>query len=242
VISSAVILDIVAGNPSVAARGDDRHAWYKPRMRSGPPRRRPARPVADVPVEALVERSEDVAKGWLLALVEQEPLAAAPSILAAELAQDGPAICAALVRALASDAELERISAGGELDELVSRTGEVVGANTAETALRAVDALRAIVWSALLGSLADPDASLVAEVAERLALVCEHVRGAALRPLSGGRGHRLLDVPLPVPMPSRSSGRRSRPQCAIAAPGAAPRCARASASRCSTRTPRTPQA
>lgn len=163
-------------------------------MRPSPPRRRPPRPVADAPVKALVERSEDVAKGWLLALVEQEPLAGAASILAAELARDGPAICAALARALASDAELERLRAGGELDELVSRAGELAGASTGDAVLRAVEALRAVLWSALLGSLADPDASLVAELAERLALVCELVRGAALRRLAGEQGPRLLDV------------------------------------------------
>jgi GGDEF domain-containing protein len=145
-------------------------------------------------VEALVERSEDVAKGWLLALVEQEPLAAARSIRVRELTHVAPAICAALVRALASDAELERISPGGELGELVSRAGELGGADTAESVLRAVEGLRAVLWSALLGSLADPDASLVAELAERLALVCERVRATAVRRLTGERGPPLLDV------------------------------------------------
>ena len=161
-------------------------------MPPSPPRRRPGRPVADAPVAALVERSEDLAKGWLLALVEQEPLASARSIPAGALAQDAPAICAALVRALASDPELDRIAAGGEHEELVSRTGELAGANGVEAVLRAVDALRAVVWSALLGSLTDPSVALVAELAERLALVCEHVRGAALSRLAGEP--RLLEV------------------------------------------------
>ena len=143
-------------------------------------------------MEALVERSEDVARGWLLALVEQEPLAGARSIRVRELTHVAPAICAALVRALASDAEFERISPRGELGELVSRAGELAGADTAESVLRAVEALRAVLWSALLGSLADPDASLVAELAERLALVCERVRTAAVRRLTGEHGPPLL--------------------------------------------------
>jgi GGDEF domain-containing protein len=145
-------------------------------------------------VEALVERSEDVAKGWLLALVEQEPLAGARSIRVRELTHVAPAICAALVRALASDAELERIGPAGELGELVSRAGELAGADTAEAVLRAVEALRAVLWSALLGSVADPDASLVAELAERLALVCERVRATAVRRLTGEPGPPLLGV------------------------------------------------
>jgi GGDEF domain-containing protein len=145
-------------------------------------------------VEALVERCEDVAKGWLLELVEQEPLAAARSIRVRELTHVAPAICAALARALASDAELERISPWGELGELVSRAGELAGAGTAEAVLRAVEALRAVLWSALLGSLADPDASLVAELAERLALVCERVRDTAVRRLTGDQGPTLVGV------------------------------------------------
>ena len=38
-------------------------------MLSGPPRRRRARPVADAPVDVLLPRAEDLAKGWLLALL-----------------------------------------------------------------------------------------------------------------------------------------------------------------------------
>lgn len=142
----------------------------------------------------LAERSEQLAKGWLLALVEEQPLASAPSILAAQLARDGPAICAALVRALVSEDELERIEPGGESEALVSRTGELAGAVSAEGVSAAVDALRAVLWGALLGSLADSDASLVAELAERLALVSELVRGAALRRLAGEERPSLADT------------------------------------------------
>ncbi len=163
-------------------------------MRPSPPRRRLARPVADAPVAELVELSEDLAKGWLLALVEQEPLARATSILAPEMASAGPAICTAIAQALGSDAELQRIAAGGPLEQLVSRTGELAGADTAEAVSRAVDALRAVLWSAALAVLGAPDASLVAELAERLAVVCELARGAALRRLAGLERPRLADA------------------------------------------------
>lgn len=151
-------------------------------MRSSPIRRRAPRPVADAPVAALVEGAEELAKAWLVALVEQEPLARAPSISTGELAREGPAICAALARALGSDTEL----AG--LEERCSGVGELAGAKTPDTASRAVEALRAVLWSALLSSLSDPDAMLVAELAERLALVCEVVRGSVLRRLAGAAG------------------------------------------------------
>ena len=69
--------------------------------------RRP-RPVADAPaVDAAV-----VAKAWLLALVADAPLAQAGNVPAAELARGGPALCGAILAALASDAELERLVAG----------------------------------------------------------------------------------------------------------------------------------
>ena len=144
-----------------------------------PPRRRPARPVADAPVAALVARAEDLAKGWLVALIEEQPLARASSIRADELARDGPAICELLVRSLASDAELARVAEGVEPLPCV---GELAGAHTAEEVSRAVEALRAVLWSALLAALPEADATLVADLAERLAVVCEPVRGAAGRP------------------------------------------------------------
>jgi hypothetical protein len=127
-------------------------------------------------VVALAERADDLAKGWLVAVIEQEPLDRAPSILSADFTRDGRAVCEAVVRALASDVELDRIEANG-----VARAAELVGARTAEEVSRAVEALRAVVWSAALGALADPDAALVASLAERLAVVCETIRGAALR-------------------------------------------------------------
>jgi hypothetical protein len=151
-------------------------------MRPRPPRRRPARPVADAPVAALVAGAEDLAKGWLLALIEEQPLDRASSIPVDEMARDGPAICALLVRSLASDAELERVAEGVEA---LPRVGELAGAGTAAEVSHAVEVLRAVLWDALLAALTDPDARLVAELADRLAVVCELVREAALRRLAG---------------------------------------------------------
>jgi hypothetical protein len=150
-------------------------------MSSGPPRRRRARPVADAPVDALLGRSEDLAKGWLLALLEQAPLDSLPAILAADLARDGPRLCDAVVRALADDTDLRRLEAGGALEPLAARASEIAGAATAYAAMRAVDALHAVVWGGVREELGgNPDPEQVAELAERLALVTELVRMAAL--------------------------------------------------------------
>src|SRR4030088_233926 len=108
-------------------------------MQVGPPRRRRPRPVADAPVETLLARAEDLAKGWLLTLLEQAPLDDAPAILAADLARDGPRVCDAVVRALADNVDLARLEPGGALEPLASRVGELAGARGAASASRAVE-------------------------------------------------------------------------------------------------------
>jgi GGDEF domain-containing protein len=151
-------------------------------MQPGPPRRRRARPVADAPIDALLMRTEDLAKGWLLALLEQAPLHESPAILATDLARDGPRVCDAVVRAIADETDLRRLEPGGALEWLVARAGELAGASDPDEASRAVDALHAVVWSAIRDELRGPDADQIAGIAERLVLVIELVRAAVLRP------------------------------------------------------------
>src|ERR1700730_15937680 len=150
-------------------------------MQVGPPRRRRARPVADAPVNSLLARVDDLAKGWLLAVLESAPLQDAAAILAGELAREGPRICGAVVRALASDDDLRRLEAGGPLESLASRAGELVGASRVQAITEAVEALRSVIWSAVREEVSYPDADQISELAERLALVLELGRVAALR-------------------------------------------------------------
>src|SRR6059058_3091125 len=86
-----------------------------------------ARPVADAPVAALVAAAEDLAKGWLLELVAAGPLDAAAALPFAELAREGPALCAAVARGLRDDAELARLAPGGDLAPLAARAGALAG-------------------------------------------------------------------------------------------------------------------
>ncbi len=159
-------------------------------MRRSPPRRRPARAVGDAPIEGLLGRGEELAKGWLIALVEQVPLERASEMIpaGADFAQEAPRLCEALVRGLMDEAALRRIEAGGELEPLASRAGDLVGARDAEAAARSVDALAAVIWSAVRAELGGADADAVAAVAERLALVGEVARAATLRAVVSG-GH-----------------------------------------------------
>jgi GGDEF domain-containing protein len=145
-----------------------------------PPRRRRARPVADAPIDALLPRSEELAKGWLLALLEQAPLDDAPAILATDLTRDGPRVCDAVLRAIADDAELRRLEPGGVLEPLAARVGEMAGAASPAAVSAAVDALQGVIWSAVRDELRGADADLVSELTERLTLIAELLRSAAL--------------------------------------------------------------
>jgi GGDEF domain-containing protein len=132
-----------------------------------------------------VRRVEELAKGWLLALLEDAPLEDAPAILAADLARDGPRVCAAVVQALASDDDLERLAPGGALEVLAAQAGSFASGQDGESICRAVDALGGVIWAAARDQLVRPDPDQVAELAERLALVMELVRRAALRAAAG---------------------------------------------------------
>ena len=150
-----------------------------------PPRRRRARAVPGAPVDELLVHAEELTKGWLLALLEDTPLVQASSILTADVARDGPRLCEAVLRAIASDADLRRLEPGGALEMLVAGTGRLAGAAGPEATSRAVDALGAVIWSALRESLGRPDPEEVAQLLERLGMVIELVRQAALRASEG---------------------------------------------------------
>ncbi len=166
-------------------------------MEQGVPRRRRARPVGDAPVDELLARVEPLTKGWLVALLERMPLEAASEILLADVVRDGPRVCDAVIRALASDTDLRRLEPGGALEPLVARTGDLAGVVGPAAASAAIDALHGVVWSALHHELYDPEPEQVSELAQRLALVIEAVRGAALRRLGGAAAERraLSSVP-----------------------------------------------
>jgi GGDEF domain-containing protein len=182
-------------------------------MERGVPRRRRPRPVVTEGVEELLLRGEELAKGWLLALVEDAPLEEAAAIMAGDVARDGPRICDAVVRAIYDEADLRRIEAGGVLEPLVSRAGELAGVRTTEAAAHAVDTLRSVVWSALQTELARTDPDLLVDAGERLSLVAELVRAAVLRRRAegeGGAAPRPRVPPLRVARPDAPSAQHER--------------------------------
>jgi GGDEF domain-containing protein len=192
-------------------------------MLPGPPRRRPARPVADASLDVLLDGCEDLAKGWLLALVEQAPLDEAARVLATDLRDEGPRLCQAIVRAITSDADQQRLKPGGALFALAGRAGELAGAGGPEGSAQAVDALHDVLWAGLRRELRDPDPDLVAQLAERLAQVMGLVRTATLQQgtADAPRGPGLAAVP-PVAQDPRQSGAPGAPPAGPAALGDPP--------------------
>jgi GGDEF domain-containing protein len=140
--------------------------------------RRP-RPVADVPPPVLLD-GQATAKGWLLGLVAARPLAEAPRLIAEEFARDAPALCAAVLRAVGSDADLGRLAPGGDLAGLAAAAGALAGAGDPPAVVAGLGALRAAAWEALTTVLHPLDVATTAALAERLAYVCEVVTAAAL--------------------------------------------------------------
>jgi GGDEF domain-containing protein len=140
--------------------------------------RRP-HPVADVPPPALAD-GQAPAKGWLLALVAARPLRDAPELPVPELARDAPGLCAAVLRAVGSDAELRRLQEGGDLAAMAARAGALAGAGGPSASVAAVAHLRGALWQALTVAMAPLDAATTAALAERLAFVCDAVTAATL--------------------------------------------------------------
>jgi hypothetical protein len=135
------------------------------------------RPVAEASVDGLLDRAEELARRWVIALILARPLDRIGELPLEDLAREAPALCAQVIRALLSDAELERMAgsgAAGSRSESASarKLGALAGADDAASAVQAVEALRGVVWDALLEELRDPPARLVADLADRLAYVC----------------------------------------------------------------------
>lgn len=173
--------------------------------------RRP-RPVADIARPALADGST-CAKGWVLALVAATPLEQVATLPTAQLATEAPHLCAAVLLALGSERELERLAPGGDRAALAARAGRLAGAADAADVALSVGLLREAVWDALFDELDRRDGELVAAAAARLAHVCDVVAGAALtveapsadppvpgrggRPLAPVRGPEGVDEPAP---------------------------------------------
>jgi len=201
-------------------------------MSSGTPRPRRPRPVADAPLDALLAGGgRDLARGWLLKLLEDRALEASAQVPVADLAREAPDLMAATVRGLASDAELARLGPGGDLHALAARAGALAGTAGAVGTAAAIDDMRAVVWAATLACVPSPSPEQIADLAERAAHVAAVVRAAALESLAGtGRASPAPPAPglaaVPGPRPAGASAARvpptDEPPASVTPPGPAP--------------------
>jgi hypothetical protein len=160
--------------------GDERGKHSTPR----------AGPVAGLPIEALLERAEEIARRWAISMVLARPLAGLGEVPLEDLAREAPALCAQAVRALASDEELDRLTGlsaapGREDSAPALRLAMISGAGDAAATVEAAEALRGALWETLLEELRWPGlqqlhARRVADVSDRLAFVCASALAAAL--------------------------------------------------------------
>jgi hypothetical protein len=149
-----------------------------------------ARPVADAPIGAMLAKTDELARRWAIALIIARPLGQMADVPLEDFAREAPALCGAVIRALDSDAELLQLAAGGELSARdgvaqVSRFGALGWVPDARDAVQDVEALRGVLWEALLEEMHQPSfdrssARLVADLSDRLAHVCATALAALL--------------------------------------------------------------
>jgi hypothetical protein len=139
----------------------------RPQSSQGAPR---ARPVADAPVAALLERIEELSRRWAIAMLRERPLAALGEVPLERLALLAPGLCTKLVQALAAERE------PAALDELQTLASDWDAADIVAN----LEALRGVVWEATLEQLRDPSARQVAELGDRLAFLCAELARVAL--------------------------------------------------------------
>jgi hypothetical protein len=160
-----------------------------------------ARPVVDLPGDALIAGADELARRWAIALIRSRLLNAIGEVPLEELAREAPPLCAQLIRAMQSDAELGRLTGQGSDARAgvahARRLAKIAGASDGVAAVEAVEALRGVLWEALLNQMSEPSARQVGDVADRLAYVCAEVLAVALEAetvVAGGGSSRDDDV------------------------------------------------
>jgi hypothetical protein len=154
-----------------------------------PPR---ARPLADPSLERLEARAEELAAQWAAALVLARPLGSMGRISLERIAREGPDLCRHVLRAVRSDAALERLTASEPAEQGVSypeRLAASCGARGPRAAVEAVESLRGVLWEGLLEELGCGPAErarerTIGDAADRLANVCAALSACAVESLA----------------------------------------------------------
>lgn len=119
-----------------------------------------------------------------MALIGAHPLDAISEVPLEEFARDAPSLCAQMIRAMQSDAELESLTGRGDRAHAAGapaqRLAAIVGARDGVAMVEALEALRGVLWQVLLDQMAEPSARQVGDIADRLAHVCAEALAVAL--------------------------------------------------------------
>ncbi len=161
-----------------------------------PPR---ARAVAELACDPVLARSGELARRWAIALILARPPEAIDEVPLSSLAREAPPLCAQALRAVQSDVELERLTgrgapSGREDSAPAQRLAAICGAREAAALVDAVEALRGVLWEALLDQLSEPSARLVGDIGDRLTYVCAAALAAAMETASSWERERPGDA------------------------------------------------
>ncbi len=121
-----------------------------------PPSRWRPRPVAELPLESLLERSDELARRWAADLILGRRLDSLGEVPLEQIGAQAPALCEQLVRSLGSEEELDRLlgtEAGAGRQPSPSypeRAAALAGARDAATIVAGVEALREAAWQMAL--------------------------------------------------------------------------------------------
>lgn len=181
------------------------------------PTQRP-RPVAEVPLDPLLELAPEIARGWAIALIRARPLEAIGEVPLQALASEGQSLCEQLLRALCGEGEMDRlldVSPRGR-EGAVSHPRqvlEIAGAARPEDVVASIESLRGVVWETVAAHLAAAgrsQATLLTGLSDRLANVCAALSAVAVAG-SPDRSVESRDVVIPPGAASTSAARSSEP-------------------------------
>jgi hypothetical protein len=140
-----------------------------------------ALPIADPVGDMALARSDELAKRWAVALILDRPLEAMAEIPLEDLARDARSLCEAVLKAVRSNVELERLTGSADADASAGasparRLAAICGARDARETAEAVEELRGVLWEALVAEIGPSwdrsSPGLALAVCDRLAYVC----------------------------------------------------------------------
>jgi GGDEF domain-containing protein len=135
-------------------------------------------------LDELIAHAEELARRWSIALILGRTADRIGEVPLEELAREAPTLCAQVLRAVQSDAELDRLTrrepSGARDGGAIALLRAVGGEQDAAALVRAVEAMRGALWEALLEVVQMPPPRLLGDLSDRLAHVCAALLGAAL--------------------------------------------------------------